>query len=164
MILTIDGVAGAGKTTLAAFITLEFQDRFSIQVVHMDDLYDGWDEPLGAGLTQKLIQIAHAHQEQRPFHGQRYNWQSAARDESFVIAPVDLLILEGVGSGQRLIREFVETKIWIELKPIIGLQRVLERDGVQIESQMMGFLEQQKKHFLEEGTREAADFHLNGEH
>jgi len=164
MILTIDGVAGAGKTTLAAFISLEFQDRFSIQVVHMDDLYDGWDEPLGAGLAQKLIQIAHAHREQRPFQGWRFNWQSATRGESFVIAPVDLLILEGVGSGQRVIREFVETKIWIELRPIIGLARVLERDGVQIESQMMDFLDQQEKHFLEEGTREAANFYLNGEH
>ena len=162
MILTIDGVAGAGKTTLAAFITVEFQDRFSIEVVHMDDLYDGWDEPLGAGLTQKLIEIAHAHQEQRPFQGQRYNWHSAGHGESFVIAPVDLLILEGVGSGQRVIREFVETKIWIEVEPTVGLHRVLDRDGAQIQMQMMDFLEQQQKHFAEEGTREAADFHFTG--
>lgn len=162
MILTIDGVAGAGKTTLASFISAEFQDRFRIQIIHMDDLYDGWDDPLGASLTNKLNLIANAHRERRSFQGQRYNWQSAKPGESFVIAPVDLLILEGVGSGQRVIREFVETKIWIDLEPTVGLHRVLDRDGAQIKTQMMGFLEQQKKHFVEEGTREAADFHFNG--
>lgn len=162
MILTIDGVAGAGKTTLGSFISAEFQDRFSIQVVHMDDLYDGWDDPLGASLTKKLTLIASAHRERLSFQAQRYNWQSAEPGESFVIDPVNLLVLEGVGSGQRVIREFVETKIWIELEPIVGLHRVLDRDGAQIQAQMMGFLEQQNKHFLEEGTRGAADFHFNG--
>jgi len=77
---------------------------------------------------------------------------------------VELLILEGVGSGQRSIREFVETKIWIDLEPIVGLRRVLARDGFEIEEQMLGFLEAQRNHFVEEGTRDAADFHLNGLH
>jgi len=29
---------------------------------------------------------------------------------------------------------------------------------------MLGFLEAQRNHFVEEGTRDAADFHLNGLH
>jgi len=80
------------------------------------------------------------------------------------VPPVELLIIEGVGSGQSSIREFVETKIWIDLEPIVGLRRVLARDGFEIEEQMRRFLQQQEIHFVREGTRAAADFHLNGLH
>ena len=73
-----------------------------------------------------------------------------------------MLIIEGVGSGQRSIRDFVSTRIWIDFDPVVGLKRVLARDGANLEKQMLGFLEDQKVHFIEEGTREAADFLLFG--
>ena len=44
----------------------------------------------------------------------------------------------------------------------LGLRRVLARDGHNIEEQMLAFLELERIHFLEEGTRDAAEFHLNG--
>jgi uridine kinase len=162
MIVTIDGVAGAGKTTLAAYMADEYKDRASIFVVHMDDLYDGWSDPLGESLSEKLIAIAHAHREARTLDLTKYDWQNNQPGELFTIPSSDLLILEGVGSGQSSIREFVENKIWIDLEPIVGLRRVLTRDGFEIEEQMLSFLEAQRIHFVEEGTRDAADFHLNG--
>ena len=164
MIITIDGVAGAGKTTLAAFMASEYQERTSVQIIHMDDLYQGWEDPLGAALTEKLVAIAQCHLDQIPLQMQRYDWQEDRPGENFTVGPTQLLILEGVGSGQRSIRDLVETKIWIDLEPIVGLRRVLARDGFQIEAQMVDFLEAQRAHFLEEGTRDAADFHLNGLH
>ena len=42
MIATIDGWAGAGKTTLASFLEKNFADKLSVFTLHMDDLYDGW--------------------------------------------------------------------------------------------------------------------------
>ena len=162
MILSIDGVAGAGKTTLAQFMSDEYSDRFTVQVVHMDDLYDGWEDPLGISLSEKLKAIAQAHLVQEPLTLTRYDWEGLAPGSPFTIQPAQMLILEGVGAGQSSIRDLVETKIWIDLEPIVGLRRVLARDGFQIEEQMLGFLEDQRLHFLEEGTREAADFHLNG--
>ena len=162
MIITIDGVAGAGKTTLAHHMSNEYQDRFSVNVVHMDDLYDGWNDPLGAALTTKLELIVQAHLAQQRFTTTQFDWEHNQSGSSFTIEPSELLILEGVGSGQSAIRGFVETKIWIDLEPIVGLRRVLARDGNQIEAQMVEFLEAQRIHFMEEGTRDAADFHLNG--
>ena len=162
MIITIDGVAGAGKTTLAAYMADEYRDRTSVGVVHMDDLYDGWIDPLGDALTRKLEAIASAHREARTLELTKYDWLRDCPGEPLTIPATELLILEGVGSGQSSIREFVETKIWIDLEPIVGLRRVLARDGFEIEEQMLGFLEAQRVHFVEEGTRDAADFHLNG--
>ena len=164
MIITIDGVAGAGKTTLAAYMADEYRDRAGVYIIHLDDLYDGWVDPLGESLSAKLKAIAQSHLAGEPLELTKYDWQNSQAGEPFTIPTVELLILEGVGSGQRSIREFVETKIWIDLEPIVGLRRVLARDGFEIEEQMLGFLEAQQNHFVEEGTRDAADFHLNGLH
>jgi len=164
MILTIDGVAGAGKTTLARYMQSEYEDRMSVYIVHMDDLYDGWSDPFGPALERKLLAIAEAHNEKRPLELTKYDWINDCAGPTFTVPPVELLIIEGVGSGQSSIREFVETKIWIDLEPIVGLRRVLARDGFEIEEQMRRFLQQQEIHFVQEGTRAAADFHLNGLH
>lgn len=162
MIITIDGVAGAGKTTLAAFIFEEYKDHMSVQILHMDDLYYGWADPFGAALTEKLKEIVKAHQTKQVLVTTKFNWLRNVPGEPLKIEPVDLLIIEGVGAGQRATRKFAETKIWIDLEPILGLRRVLARDGFSIEEHMFTFLELQKVHHLEEGTRAAADFHLNG--
>ena len=128
----------------------------------MDDLYDGWINPLGLYLCAKLREIAQAHVDHRPFSISPYDWKKSLAGPALTILPVDLLIIEGVGSGQSAIREFVETKIWIDLEPIVGLRRVLVRDGFEIEEPMLAFLEEQQIHFTKEGTRDAADFYLNG--
>ena len=162
MIVTIDGVAGAGKTTLAQTMNEEYKSRLSIQVIHMDDLYDGWDDPFNESLAKKLSEIAGAHLATIPYETTIYDWFKTGAVVRLTVDPVDMLIIEGVGSGQRSIREFVSTKIWIELDPIVGLKRVLARDGNGIENQMVNFLEDQRVHFIKEGTRDAADFLLFG--
>jgi uridine kinase len=162
MILTIDGTAGAGKTTLAEYMCEQYKDQMSVAVVHMDDLYDGWDDALGPKLTLKLEGIVSAHKSGEEFRTTAFDWKRNEPGSELVIPPVDLLILEGVGAGQSAIRDAVETKIWIDLEPIVGLRRVLARDGHNIEEQMLAFLELERIHFLKEGTRDAAEFHLNG--
>jgi uridine kinase len=162
MLITIDGVAGSGKTTLAQFMSQEFRHHSSVQVVHMDDLYEGWEDPLGTELSGKLQKIAEAHNNRLPLKTTMYDWESSRAGAALEILPVELLILEGVGSGQRSIREFVEKKIWIDLEPLLGLGRVLSRDGDAIAEKMLRFMDEQRAHFAQEGTREAADIHLNG--
>ena len=169
MIITIDGVAGSGKTTLAQFFYEQFngQDRqktgtSTIHIVHMDDLYDGWDDALGEALSAKLGDIVSAHKNRQEYRTRAFDWAKNCPGPELVIAPSDLLILEGVGSGQSSIRSEVTTKIWIDLEPIVGLRRVLARDGAGIEEEMIAFSELQRIHFLKEGTREAAEFHVNG--
>ena len=54
-IVTIDGPAGSGKTTLANEIATEFaKSKVEVSVVHLDELYEGWDDALGQKLFDRI--------------------------------------------------------------------------------------------------------------
>ena len=65
-IIAIDGPAGAGKTTLALDIKLALAQRYSITEIHMDDLYDGWDNALTSQLTEVLEHVVKSHKNCAP--------------------------------------------------------------------------------------------------
>ena len=54
IVITIDGPAGSGKTTLAKDLESELN---SVHTIHMDDLYEGWSSTLTSQLTLKLLNI-----------------------------------------------------------------------------------------------------------
>ena len=93
-------------------------------------------------------------------HLSYYDWTHAHFQEAQEIPAKELLILEGVGSGQRAIRGDITALIWIGIDEKVGLERVLERDGDYISNQMHRWLMAQEQHFLLEETEESADFSL----
>ena len=159
-IIAIDGPAGAGKTTLARDIKLALAQRYSITEIHMDDLYDGWDHALTSQLRDVLVHLVSAHKNSQPISISTYNWHEAAFNPATEIEKSELLILEGVGSGQMAIRDSLAALIWIDIEDSQGMARVLERDGNEIENQMRKWLSTQEQHFRDEGTQNAADFVL----
>jgi uridine kinase len=90
----------------------------------------------------------------------RYNWATSSFAESEAIAPADLLILEGVGSGDKALQDDLAALIWIDIDPEIGVKRVLERDGAQVADEMKRWLGAQQEYFSQHSTREKADFIL----
>jgi len=159
-IIAIDGPAGAGKTTLAHDIKLALAQRYSITEIHMDDLYDGWDNALTPHLSEVLTHLTDAHKKSAAISLSLYNWHEGAFKPAIEIEKSELLILEGVGSGQMAIRDSLAALIWIDIEDSQGMARVLERDGIEIENQMRKWLTTQEQHFLAEGTQKAADFVL----
>ncbi len=159
-IIAIDGPAGAGKTTLAQVIKLALADRYEVNLLHMDNLYDGWEAALSPQLSQTLTYIVKSHRAGNNLNLAFYDWAHEHFQEAQEIVAKELLILEGVGSGQRAIRGDLTALIWIGVDEKVGLGRVLERDGDYISSQMDGWLTTQEQHFLLEKTEESADFSL----
>jgi uridine kinase len=159
-IIAIDGPAGAGKTTLAHEIFLALSNSMSVQVIHMDDLYAGWDKALTKDLSKILRYLVDQHFQKSPAEIQRYNWGACSFGESEVLPVTDLLILEGVGSGDKEIQDNFAALIWMEIDPEVGLKRVINRDGVQVAEAMKKWLTTQDKYFLQHSTREKADFIL----
>ena len=156
-LIAIDGRAGAGKTTLAASFYEELSVDKTVAVIHMDDLYDGWENALSERLTQTLESIVKSHQDKVAFEIDIFNWQSMSFDSKRVIHPVDILILEGVGAGQKVVRDAGATLYWLDIDAEVGIQRVLNRDGNQIASQMKQWQIAQEIHFLRDKTRENAE-------
>ena len=156
----IDGPAGAGKTTFAAKLEAELSVNGSVRVIHMDDLYNGWDNALSNPLAEILDRISTAHIAGREFVIKIYNWHTMAFDREEKITPTDYLIIEGVGAAQQIVRETGATTYWLDIEPEIGLQRVLDRDGAHIEAQMRQWQVDQDKHFARDETRENCEFKL----
>ena len=157
-ILTIDGRAGSGKTTFAAALAHYLARKNQVQILHLDDIYSGWESALGPKLTQTLESIRKSLSSGESIELPIFNWGTNSFDSIRKIAPCDILIIEGVGSGQKILRSAAKTSIWLDIDAQEGLARVLERDGKQIESHMSAWQKSEEEHFAQEKTREFAEF------
>jgi len=159
-LLAIDGPAGAGKTTLAAKLAAEFSAHSTVRTIHMDELYNGWDDALGQSLTDTLQTITSAYLAGSNCVIKIFDWHlmKFAREE--VISPTDYLILEGVGAAQEIVRQSGATTYWLDIDEATGLKRVLARDGAHIEKEMIQWQIQQSIHFAKDQTRENCEFKL----
>jgi uridine kinase len=161
-IIAIDGPAGAGKSTLASRIAMSMRET-NIEIVHMDDLYSGWEDALTNTLTKTLeFNIAQPASQGKPFEYRKYNWLTKQFGEFLRIIPQDLLILEGVGAGQKSIRKYLDQLIWIDIEPEIGLNRVLQRDGDYLEAEMRVWQMRESEHFERDNTRDCATIRIDG--
>jgi uridine kinase len=159
-IIAIDGPAGAGKTTLADHLAAALSLKYSVKVIHMDDLYNGWQDAFDHHLTDTLTNIARAHQSGKKISLSRYDWNKGRYSDAEEMPISDLLILEGVGSSQQAVRPHLAASIWIEIDRTQGLERVLHRDGAAISEEMQMWLQLQDQHFREEESEKTADFVL----
>ena len=156
----IDGPAGAGKTTYAAQLEAELSVNATVKTIHMDDLYNGWDNALSNALSEILDRISTAHLAGRECVIKKFNWSTMEFDSEEIITPTDVLIIEGVGAAQQIVRESGAITYWLDIEAEIGLQRVLARDGAHIEVQMRQWQIDQDKHFARDETRENCEFKL----
>lgn len=151
-LIAVDGPAGSGKTTLA---TAVFETFPGCRVVHMDDLYDGW-----SGLPRvadQLDTLLRPLAEGRPGTYRRYDWDAGRYAETVVVDPVDLLVLEGVGSGSAAHADLVTVLVWVTAPEALRLERGLARDGSAYEPQWRQWLLDEAAHFARERTRDRAD-------
>ena len=160
-LITIDGPAGSGKTTLAEQIhDCISKSGESVATIHMDDLYSGWDHALSPALTDSIKEILNAYETGSDLLIPQYNWVARSFSDPLTITSPAVLIIEGVGSGERVTRKSADIKLWIEAPAEIALARVLARDGENFRAQMQNWQLQEAEHFLKEGTKSAADYQV----
>jgi len=160
-VIAIDGRAGAGKTTLASDLSLALGVNRTVALLHMDEIYAGWENALGESLTRTLSKLMDDLAKDSSSTLPIFNWSAMAFDSERVISPGDLIILEGVGSAQEAVRTLATATIWLDIDPLHGLERVLHRDGVGIQNQMRQWQHDEDALFLRDCTREKADFILS---
>ena len=151
-LVCIDGPAGSGKTTLAAALAAA---RPTALVLHMDDLYDGWDG-LAAGIAQ-LDALLTAHATGRPGTVRRYDWHAGGYAEEIDVVPAPLLVVEGVGSGAAGHADRIGALAWVSAPDEERWRRGLERDGPDAEPHWRRWLVTETRHFRTDRTAERAD-------
>ena len=161
LVISIDGPAGSGKSTLAGEIARAFAGTYSIEVIHLDELYDGWDNALTDELFEKLLGLIKSQGANETADLAIFDWALNSYAGSREVKPTELLILEGVGSSNELLRKHLTTSIWLDIEQSIGLARVLERDGIELQSEMVKWQKMESEYFARDLTRESADFILS---
>ena len=156
-LICLDGPAGSGKSTLAdALAALDPLAR----VVHMDDLYPGWD-----GLPRVEEQLADL---LRPLAAaragtyRRFDWLAGEFAETVTVGPAPLLVLEGVGSGAATYAELCTLLVWVEAPAELRMKRGLDRDGDAFAAQWEQWARDEEVLFAREQTRERADVAVDG--
>jgi uridine kinase len=160
ILIAIDGPAGSGKTSLASQLSNNLK---SVTTIHMDDLYNGWEDALTATLTRNLEEwVINPMTQFQSVRYQKFNWSTNEYGPAVEVRDIQLLILEGVGAAQEIIRQSADLTIWIEVGPQIGLARVLNRDGDQLLPYMLKWQERESAHFLMDQTKENCQIFVDG--
>ena len=155
-LICLDGPAGSGKTTLAARVRRAVPAGVSCRVVHLDDLYPGWDG-LRAGVEHVVETVVRPFAAGRPGRYRRWDWHSSAPGPWVDVPLVDLLVLEGVGAGSLLVDDVVTTLVWVEADDDVRLSRGVERDGVASRDDFVAWMASEAPYLDGQRTRARAD-------
>lgn len=118
VLVGIGGHGGAGKSTLAAMIP-------GAQVVSTDEFWtgEGFDlerlgrevvVPLAAGATARFAS---------------YDWSARTARGERTVAPVGIVVIEGVCALHRILRDAYAVRVWVDAPSDVRLARGLARDG-----------------------------------
>jgi uridine kinase len=156
-LVSIDGPAGSGKTTLADQVAAMAAGAV---VIHMDDLYEGWDGLPGVG--RQLAGLLRPLADRLPGSYRRYDWHAQAFAETVTVEPTDLLVLEGVGSGCRMHDDLIGVLVWVDAPHALRMRRGIERDGESFAPRWEAWAEAEEALFARHRTRQRADLVVDG--
>ncbi|MVO87377.1 hypothetical protein GPA10_22080 [Streptomyces sp. p1417] len=153
-LVAVDGHAGSGKSTFTARLAEELGGA---PVLHLDDLAShealfDWTgrlrqqvlEPLARGETARYA---------------AYDWNErrfGPTDRPLPAAPV--VLMEGVGSGRRVLRPFLAGLLWMDLPQRASWARGRRRDGPAQSDFWDGWEVAERRHFAEDPSRHRAHF------
>ena len=154
-VVAVDGPSGAGKSDLADSLGR----RLEAPVLRVDELVPGWHglaempptvardllAPLAAGEVATV---------------RRWNWVDDRPGELVDVRPGPFLLLDGCGSGSRVIRPYLSLLLWVDAPADVRRARAMARDGDVYEPWWDVWADQERQLFAAEQTKEAADVRL----
>ncbi|WP_323749769.1 ATP-binding protein [Curtobacterium sp. VKM Ac-1376] len=119
LVVLVDGRSGTGKTTLGRHVA----ERLGAQLVHLDDLYPGWDG-LRAAADAVVRDVLG-----EPSGYRRWDW-TTARPADWVPADPDApIVIEGCGALSRASAPLASLRVWLEADDAVRWDRAIGRDG-----------------------------------
>ena len=130
------------------------------KVVHLDELYDGWDglPRVGTQLASLLGPLA----VDRPGTYGHYDWHAGRYSRTVTVEPVPLLVLEGVGAGLAAHDDASTVLVWVTAPPDVRRSRAIARDGEDFAQRWDAWAAGEAEHWARERTWERADLVVDG--
>jgi uridine kinase len=163
-VVAVDGPSGSGKTTLAAALATALGDAGRpAPVVHLDDIYPGWDglDDAVPRLLEWVLEPLAAGREPRY---RRFDWPRHEYAEWHHVATAEAaaLVVEGVSSGARACAPYLSLLVWVEAPRDLRFARGMARDGEGYRPHWERWARQEDAHFAREDTRARAAVILSG--
>jgi uridine kinase len=155
-LVLVDGRSGTGKTTLAAALA----QRLEAQLVHLDDIYPGWDGLAAAAEAVVRDVLAGPDPATRRPGWLRWDWGTGLQTEWNELDPDVPLVVEGCGSLSRRAAPFATCRLWLEDDDEVRKRRALHRDGETFGRQWERWAEQELAFIRSERPRDLADLVL----
>lgn len=156
-VVAVDGPSGAGKTDFAAALAARSRRA---HILHMDDLYPGWDG-LDQAVADLYDQILAPIARGEPAAYRRWDWERDRYAHWNTLPTTPLLLVEGVGSGAGRGAELESVLIWLEADRDVRFQRGVERDGETFLPHWQRWAVQEDALFLADATRDRAGIIVN---
>ncbi len=163
-LVCVDGPAGSGKTTLAAELQqLLTRQTPAVDVLHLDDFYEGWSGIDRASRLEPRVldQVLQPLAAGRPGRWQRYDWAAGQFAEWLELPVPEVLIMEGCASGALAYAAYVTVLAWVEADPATRTARGVERDGEAVLALWLRWMDSEARHFAANRTRARADVLLS---
>ncbi|WP_436892157.1 uridine kinase family protein [Nocardiopsis dassonvillei] len=162
-VVAVEGRSGSGKSTVAERLRAALARRgTAAAVLPMEDLYPGWHglarapellvewvlEPLRAGGTARW---------------RRYDWERGvfSGEEAALPGPVaagGVLVVEGCGSGARIVRPHLDLSVWVDAPDAVRARRLDSRaDAGLYAPYRRVWADQEAEFYAAERPREHAD-------
>ncbi|GLY07355.1 MULTISPECIES: dephospho-CoA kinase [Actinoplanes] len=150
-VLAVEGRSGSGKTTLAGAVAA----RLDAPLIHMDDLYAGWDG-LDRGVSELHDRVLAPLRDGRPAVWRRWDWAAGHYAEDHPVPDADWLVVEGVGAGARVLRAYTCGVVWVESPTAMRRRRALARDGATYQPHWERWARHEDAFYAAEQVRENA--------
>nr|WP_212756204.1 hypothetical protein [Flexivirga aerilata] len=152
-IVTIDGRSGSGKTTFADALAADLGDA---AVVHLDDLYPGWD---GLAATPRIVTawVLEPLRAGRPAAYRRFDWETGEYADQVLVPVQRFVVVEGAGSSVGPAGAYADVRVWLEAARATRKARGLARDGDAYAPHWQRWADQEDAVFGADRTRDRAD-------
>ncbi len=128
VLIAIDGLSGAGKTTLAVELAELLRTHISVSVFHLEDIYPGWDG-LAGGMARYVSDVLPPLAGAGTASWRAWDWEADDDGPSVRTEPADVVLMEGVGAACAEARPFLDAVVWVEAAENQRRTMALARDG-----------------------------------
>ena len=158
-LILIDGASGTGKTTLAARLVDAWPRDRDVTVIHMDDLYDGW-QGLRAGMRLLADTVVPRLSSGEVTRLPRFDWSRGVYGEGTLLSSAGDVIVEGCGCFVVPPDYQNSARIWLDGEDDIRRERALGRGGEGFEHHWSEWEQQFDTYVREDGPAATASLRV----